>query len=214
MSKRNGMLSSFLTLAIAALSFAGVSASAAGQTVVSFRGAKWREAHFKDAATAKRHYDTLRQLGCEAKQNAHDGHHDVTFRASIWRSIQLKSDSEVHQWAHWLEGNGFETVIIQPPKSGHLEVVQYRLPSWKSGHRDSSSQAESLADTLRMLGCEVKKGAHGGHFDVTYRSPKWRSIGLENHEAAHNWEKWLQASGFETSHDHHTAQTTGTNRRR
>ncbi len=187
---------------------------AASPVVVSFRLGKWKEAHFKDAMSAKRHYDTVRQLGCEAKQDSHDGHHDVKFRAPKWRSLKLKNEQLADQWTHWFEGNGFEAVVMQPPKSGHLEVVAYRLPRWKSGHFDSQAKADAQADTLRMLGCEVKQDSHSGHFDVAFRVSQWRAIGIEGHEGAHQWEKWLKANGFETSHEHRAGRSSGAPGRR
>ena len=215
MLKRNARFYVLMAVAAAVVSSAGGYAFAAEQTVVSFRLGKWKEAHFKDAASAKRHFDTVRQLGCEAKQDSHAGHYDVLFRAPRWRSIKLKSDQEAHQWAHWLDGNGFETVFVQPASGGHLETVAYRLAGTKSGHFDSKAEADSQADTLRMLGCQVKQGSHGGHYDVSYSCTQWRVIGVESHDQAHRWEKWLKANGFETRHDHSTARNTGgANRRR
>ena len=188
---------------------------ATSKYVVSFRLTNWKAAHFDDSASAKNHYDTLRRLGCEAKQDAHKGHFDVSYRAGQWRRISMKTDAEAHQWAHWLAENGFETVFVQPVHPGHLETIAYRLTGPKSSHLDTRSQADSQADTLRMLGCEVKQGSHGGHYDVSYRCPKWRVIAVEVHDAAHQWQKWLKGNGFETRHEHKTTQTTGgTSRRR
>lgn len=204
-------------LAVVGVAFSTASASSvlvAGEPVVSFRLAQAKESHFDDAVAAKRHYDTLRQLGCDAKQESHGGHHDVIFSAPKWRSVKFKDGREADQWAHWLTATGFETVHVQPAESGHLEIVAFRLPAAKSGHFDSSAQAEGLADTLRMIGCEVKQDSHGGHYDVAFSCNQWRTIGFESHEVAHNWEKWLKANGFETSHDHQSAQAAAATNRR
>jgi len=191
------------------------SALAADEIIVNFRLTKWKSAHFNDAGKAKGHYDTLKRLGCEAKQGAHKGHFDVSYQSLTWRRLSFKTDSEAHQWAHWLDGNGFEIVFAQPAQSGHLQTISYKLPEWTSGHFDQAPQAESQSDTLRMLGCEVKQGSHAGHHDVSYRCSQTRVIGVENHDEAHRWEKWLQANGFETQHAHKTAsQGTAPSRRR
>jgi hypothetical protein len=204
-------------LAALGVVFSAASASsvlAAGQPVVSFRLAQSKESHFDDAVAAKRLYDTLRQLGCDAKQESHGGHHDVNFSAPEWRSVKFKNDRDADQWAHWLTATGFETVHVQPADSGHLEIVAFRLSAGKSGHFDKAALADGLADTLRMIGCEVKQDAHGGHYDVAYSCNKWRTIGFESHDVAHNWDKWLRANGFETSHDHQSAQAAGGTSRR
>jgi hypothetical protein len=204
-------------VAAVVVSFSATHASfalAAGQPVVSFRLAQPKESHFDDAASAKRLYDTLRQLGCAAKQESHGGHYDVVFNAPKWLSVKFKDDREADQWAHWLTATGFETVHVQPADSGHLEIVAFRLPAGKSGHFDTAAQADGQADTLRMIGCEVKQDSHGGHYDVAYSCNQWRTIGLESHDVAHNWEKWLKANGFETSHDHQSAQAAAATNRR
>lgn len=82
------------------------------------------------------------------------------------------------------------------------ELVQYRLASWKSIHFDDAKQADVHLKTVKMLGCEATKSAHGGHTDVKYRCVNWQQIELPTHNAAHAWERWLKASGFETKHAH------------
>lgn len=181
-------------------------AIAANDVIFNFRLTKPKSAHFDDANTAQSHFETLHRLGCEVKQNIHEGHSDVSYYAPTWRRLSFKTDGEAHQWAHWLTENGFETVFAQPAQSGHLETVAYQLPEWKSGHFDQASQAEMQTDTLRMLGCEVKEGSHAGHHDVSYRCSQTRVIGVESHDEAEKWETWLQANGFETQHVHQTAR--------
>ncbi len=82
------------------------------------------------------------------------------------------------------------------------ELVQYRLSTWKSIHFDDAGQADVHFKTVKMLGCEAAKSAHGGHTDVKYRCVEWLEIELPSHSAAHAWERWLKASGFETKHAH------------
>jgi hypothetical protein len=82
------------------------------------------------------------------------------------------------------------------------EVINFRLPQWKAAHFDDAKSAEANFKTFKQLGCEVEQGQHGSHFDVRYRCPAWRGISFESHDEAHRWERWLNASGFETSHKH------------
>jgi len=82
------------------------------------------------------------------------------------------------------------------------EVINFRLPQWKSAHFDDATSAQANFKTFKQIGCEVEQGQHGDHFDIRYRCPTWRSISLNSHDEAHRWERWLKASGFETSHKH------------
>ena len=93
-------------------------------------------------------------------------------------------------------------VFTSTASAADREVVAYRLAKWKTVHFDDAKRAETHAKTIKRLGCDVKTGDHGGHIDVSYQCPKWREISLDSHAKAHSWEKWLQASGFETSHQH------------
>ena len=81
-------------------------------------------------------------------------------------------------------------------------TVDYQLPAWKTLHFDDPGKADLHYRTIRGLGCEATKRAHGDHTDVTYRCVQWRRIDLTSDASAHNWEHWLQASGFKTKHTH------------
>jgi hypothetical protein len=82
------------------------------------------------------------------------------------------------------------------------EIVNFRLVQWRSAHYDDAKLAQANLTTFKKIGCEVEQNQHGGHVDVRYRCPTWRSIAAKSHVEAHQWEKWLKASGFETSHKH------------
>ncbi len=81
-------------------------------------------------------------------------------------------------------------------------LVEYRLTQWKTVHFDDPGQAEEHLATLKKLGCDAHASAHGGHIDVRYRCPAWRSLAVETDAGAHRWERWLRACGFETAHQH------------
>ena len=82
------------------------------------------------------------------------------------------------------------------------EIISFRLPDWKSAHFDDAKSAQANFETFKQIGCEAEQHQHGGHFDVRYRCVQWRSIALTSHDEAHQWERWLKAYGFETSHRH------------
>jgi hypothetical protein len=88
------------------------------------------------------------------------------------------------------------------PKPKPKELVAYRLVEWRTAHFDDETAAKRHFETLKRLGCEAKMDPHGGHIDVSWRCPKWHEITLPTHSAAHRWEDWLKASGFETRHEH------------
>ena len=91
------------------LSAAAETLPAAQKEVVSYRLKEWKTVEFEDAKKAKTHYDTIKKLGCEVKQNEHAGHIDVTYRCPEWKQIALKSHSDAHKWEKWLKASGFET---------------------------------------------------------------------------------------------------------
>ena len=87
-------------------------------------------------------------------------------------------------------------------QAAEKEVVSYRLQGWKTVHADSEADAKKQAAALKKIGCEVKLDSHGSHIDLTYRCVNWRQMALPSHNAAHQWEGWLKAAGFETEHTH------------
>lgn len=84
-------------------------AQAAEKFTVTYRCVKWKTLHFDDAEKAKLHYDTVKKLGCEAKQDDHGGHIDVSYRCEKWRELALKDHDATHRWEKWLKAAGFET---------------------------------------------------------------------------------------------------------
>ncbi len=82
------------------------------------------------------------------------------------------------------------------------EIVRYQLTEWKAKHIHDAKKADTIAKTLKKLGCELKKEQHNGHIDVKYRCPKWHELKLDSHDDAHKWEKWLKEYEFKTEHKH------------
>lgn len=82
------------------------------------------------------------------------------------------------------------------------EQVEYRLTAWKTMHFEDSQKGATHLKVVQDLGCEAKQESHAGHIDVSYRCQNWMKMTVASHEAAHQWEKWLKAAGFETKHTH------------
>ncbi|MAI31680.1 MAG: hypothetical protein CBE00_03530 [Planctomycetaceae bacterium TMED240] len=82
------------------------------------------------------------------------------------------------------------------------EIVRYQLTEWKAKHIHDAKKADTIMQTLKKLGCELKKNQHNGHIDVKYRCVKWHELKLNSHADAHKWEKWLKEFNFKTEHKH------------
>ena len=174
--------------------------------VIAFRLADWNEVHFDDAAMADQHFQAVERLGCEARKDAHGGHTDVVYRCREWRSITVQTHDLAHQWEEWLNGAGFDTYHghVDESFTRGAELVEFRLTEWETLHGDASQAVniEQVAETLEKLGCQVERDNHGNHLDVRFRCPLWTEIAFANHRTAEQWLAWLDASGFETHHEH------------
>lgn len=105
---------SFFTFLFAAIGLVTLQASAANaqdepREVVSFRLAAWKTQHMNDAKAAASMVETLKNIGCEARQSNHGNHIDVSYRCTTWKSIALKTHTDAHRWENWLKQRGFET---------------------------------------------------------------------------------------------------------
>ena len=82
------------------------------------------------------------------------------------------------------------------------EGVRYRCEKWKAKHLHDSKKADTIAETLTKLQCEVKRVPHGDHEDLRYRCEEWKTLELKSHDEAIKWETWLREYGFEAQHQH------------
>jgi len=82
------------------------------------------------------------------------------------------------------------------------EVVRYQLAEWKAKHIHDAKKADTIMQTLKKLGCELKKNQHNGHIDVKYRCMKGHELKLNSQEDAHKWEKRHKEINFRTEHKH------------
>jgi len=89
------------------------------------------------------------------------------------------------------------------------ESIAYRLPEWKEMHFDDARKAEQHLAAVKKLGCETQLNSHNGHTDVVYRAVRWQSMEVANDKLAHQWQDWMNSSGFETLHGHSADHGTG-----
>ena len=194
-------------------SFVLAAEQAGGEHTIAFRLAQWKSMHFDDAKLAKQHLATVQQLGCEARQESHNGHLDVAYRCAAWRPLTVGSEELAHQWQAWLGKAGFETLhghnAAGGPPHSHAshqqvprEVVAYRLSRSTTKHFGNPDEADQIAAILKAFGCDVAKGKHGDHVDVSIQCADWMQAEFASHAAAHGWQKWLEEIGFETRHSH------------
>ena len=207
-----GVVAALVTLALGGASACGEEQPAAKYTI-AFRLGKWKSMHFDDAELAKHHLATVKQLGCDAREEKHGGHTDVTYRCAAWRPLVVGSEELAHQWESWLQNSGFETLhghsaADEPAHShaahqhAHNEQVAYRLARKLSKQFHSDEEAGQFATVMQALGCDVAKSERGERRDVSFHCAGWMIARFSSHDAAHGWEKWLKENGFETRHTH------------
>ncbi|MCO8123198.1 hypothetical protein NHH03_15725 [Stieleria sp. TO1_6] len=93
-------------------------------------------------------------------------------------------------------------VLAAAPAATAAEVVHFQCKEWKAKHIHDAKKAETIAATLKKLGCEVKQDEHNGHMDVKYRCEKEKQLPVKTHEEAVKWEKWFKEYGFKVYHTH------------
>ncbi len=191
--------------------------------VIAYRLGDWKTMEFENPTKGQQHLQAVKNLGCEARSENHNGHLDVTYRLSNWRPLELASDKLVHQWEGWLKASGFETIHGHGDNhaQGHVghnhaaedhaghehgpnreESIAYRLPNWKTLHFETEDERKQLIAIAQGLGCEIRQESHDGHNDVLIRSPRWMHAEFPTHATAEYWEQWLKRTGFETKHEH------------
>lgn len=177
-------------------------ATAENHKTVGFRLVNWQTKHLHDAKAAQELAESLKKVGCEVQQAAHNGHIDVRFRCPSWKMITVENKDYAVQWNNWLKNAGMETVVEDPAESIAKDTVQYRLTDWKRMHLHDPAKVSEVTNMLKMVGCETETADHNGHVDIRFRCPEWKTIALHNHAASHHWQEWLNKNGFETKHSH------------
>lgn len=99
-----------LAFAVAAISSSSLiqEAKASEKVTVSYRLTRVKTVEISDVAKAKTLVKTLKQLGCEVKQEAHGDHFDISYRCVKWRTMTFKTHKSAHAWEKWLKAAGFE----------------------------------------------------------------------------------------------------------
>ena len=78
------------------------------------------------------------------------------------------------------------------------QKLGFRVTQWKTIHTSSQEEAQKELDTLKRIGCQAVSESHGGHIDVRYICPDWKSIKLSSNQLVSQWATWCQAKGMET----------------
>ncbi len=79
----------------------------ADMEVIAFQTTDWIEKHFEKAGTGAEFVVVCKALGCEFKEDVHDGHADVTFRCAKPRTIECAGHEAAEKRAEWLTKLGF-----------------------------------------------------------------------------------------------------------
>lgn len=174
----------------------------ADHKTVGFRVTRWQVKHMHDAKKAKELVASLKKVGCEVTQAAHNGHTDVRYRCQYWKLITVENKEFAAQWSKWLHSVGMDTVVVDPDESIAKDTVDLRLANWRTMHLHDKTQADEITNMLKAVGCEVERSAHDGHIDLRFRCPEWKTIALGDHPSSHVWQNWLNENGFETKHKH------------
>jgi hypothetical protein len=80
-----------------------------GPEVIEFRLVEWKNIHGNGSPQEAALIATLKKMGCDVKQDQHNGHSDISYRSPVWRDLHFADHKAVEQWESWLKSNGFET---------------------------------------------------------------------------------------------------------
>ena len=75
--------------------------------ILKFQAKEWIVKHFENESDAKEFVAIGKGLGCEIKQDIHDGHADVQLRSLEIRHLDCRSHDEAEARVKWLQGFGF-----------------------------------------------------------------------------------------------------------
>jgi hypothetical protein len=79
-----------------------------------------------------------------------------------------------------------------------VKKVGFRMTNWQTIHSDGTPATQERIATLQKIGCEVNHDNHGGHVDIAFRCPTWKSIPVQNDDQLQQWHTWLVNNEFET----------------
>ena len=75
--------------------------------ILKFQAKEWIVKHFEDESDAKEFVAIGKGLGCEIKQDIHDGHADVQVRCREIKHLECSSHEEAEGRVKWLQEFGF-----------------------------------------------------------------------------------------------------------
>lgn len=73
-----------------------------GVETIEYQSKDWVTKHFEDTATGTEFIGVCKALGCEFKEDAHDGHSDVQYRCLKPRHIECPNHEAAELRAEWL----------------------------------------------------------------------------------------------------------------
>lgn len=76
---------------------------------VSYRLPSWVVLHPQKEDEAQELIAIVKGLGCEVREDRHEGHGDVSIRCAEWKHIELASLEAAESWQKWMTTTGFET---------------------------------------------------------------------------------------------------------
>jgi len=79
-----------------------------------------------------------------------------------------------------------------------VKKVGFRMANWRTVHGDGTKATTELVSTLQKIGCEVRQSDHGGHSDISFRCPTWKTVNVQNDDQLNQWHQWLVDNKFET----------------
>ena len=93
------------------------------------------------------------------------------------------------------------TQTSEVPESQHPALVKrvgFRMTNWQTIHSDGTPATQERITTLQNIGCEVRQDNHGGHVDIGFRCPTWKTISVQDDDQSDQWRNWLVENEFET----------------
>lgn len=79
-----------------------------------------------------------------------------------------------------------------------VKKVGFRLANWRTIHGDGTKATQDTVETLQKIGCEVRQSNHGGHVDISFRCPSWKTVSVQSNDQSQQWHQWLVNNEFET----------------
>lgn len=75
--------------------------------ILKFQAQEWIVKHFENESDAAEFLAIGKGLGCEIRQDSHDGHTDIQVRSPEIKHIQCRSHEEAEARVQWLQSLGF-----------------------------------------------------------------------------------------------------------